>query len=255
MATQYEPIVKDSTLNTTEQTPRNLADVLASGLANIANNVKPDGSDISIDVPGMSATNVNDGFSELKQSLDNLDGLKTVTNLNTITTSGVCKYDGGSTGAPTTNGGVVLTIYNTSSNQAVQIAQANNQSYTSIRRRHADWTAWDKIALESSLDDLIAPKYATVTGYGLTCEFTKTCNVKMVSISGKPSEQLNAGTTYDICTIPSGFARGSVSVTGRVVANGNKNITFYQFASGKLQLIPTDNLPTSSTISITIVYV
>lgn len=70
MATQYEPIVKDSTLNTTEQNPRNLADVLASGLANIANNVKPDGSDISIDVPGMSANNVDDGFSELKQSLD-----------------------------------------------------------------------------------------------------------------------------------------------------------------------------------------
>ena len=71
MATQYEPIVKDSTLNTTEQTPRNLADVLAEGLEDIANNVKPDGSDISIDVPGMSANNVDDGFSELKQSLNN----------------------------------------------------------------------------------------------------------------------------------------------------------------------------------------
>ena len=72
MATQYEPIVKDSTLNTTEQTPRNLADVLSSGLANIANNVKPDGSDISIDVPGMSAHNVDDGFSELKGTLVSL---------------------------------------------------------------------------------------------------------------------------------------------------------------------------------------
>lgn len=255
MANVTKPIALDESLNTTEQTPRNLADVLASGLASIANNVKPDGSDISIDVPGMSANNVNDGFSELKGTLGNLDGLKTVTNLNTITTSGVCKYDGNSIGAPTANGGVVLTIYNTSSNQAVQIAQANNQSYTSIRRKHADWTAWDIIALKSSLDDLTEPKYATATGYGLTCEFAKTCNVKMVSIFGKPSEQLNAGTTYDICTIPSGFARGSASVVGRVIANGNKNITFYQFASGKLQLIPTDNLPTSSTISITIVYV
>lgn len=91
-------------------------------------------------------------INELKGTLDDLDGLKTVTNLNTITTSGVYKYDGGSTGAPTANGGVVLTIYNTSSNQAVQIAQANNQSYTSIRRKHAEWTAWDKIALVSSLD-------------------------------------------------------------------------------------------------------
>lgn len=68
---QDNPPLLDKTMNTTESTPRNLADVLASGLANIANNVKPDGSDISIDVPGMSATNVDDGFSELKQSLAN----------------------------------------------------------------------------------------------------------------------------------------------------------------------------------------
>ena len=70
---QENPPLLDKTMNTTESTPRNLADVLASGLANIANNVKPDGSDISISVPGMSANNVNDGFSELKQSLDALD--------------------------------------------------------------------------------------------------------------------------------------------------------------------------------------
>lgn len=69
---QDNPPLLDKTMNTTESTPRNLADVLASGLANIANNVKPDGSDISIDVPGMSANNVDDGFSELKQSLDGL---------------------------------------------------------------------------------------------------------------------------------------------------------------------------------------
>lgn len=69
MSEVTKPIALDETFNTTESTPRNLADVLASGLANIANNVKPDGSDISIDVPGMSANNVDDGFSELKQSL------------------------------------------------------------------------------------------------------------------------------------------------------------------------------------------
>lgn len=67
---QENPPLLDKTMNTTESTPRNLADVLASGLANIANNVKPDGSDISISVPGMSATNVDDGFSELKGTLD-----------------------------------------------------------------------------------------------------------------------------------------------------------------------------------------
>lgn len=66
MANVTKPIALDESLNTTENTPRNIADVLASGLSSIANNVKPDGSDISIDVPGMSATNVDDGFSELK---------------------------------------------------------------------------------------------------------------------------------------------------------------------------------------------
>lgn len=67
---QDNPPLLDKTMNTTEQTSRNLADVLAEELKNIANNVKPDGSDISIDVPGMSATNVDDGFSELKGTLD-----------------------------------------------------------------------------------------------------------------------------------------------------------------------------------------
>jgi hypothetical protein len=128
------------------------ATAIVTKLQALINAVKPDASDIDLaPISGMSATNVQSGISELKGTLDNLDGLKTVTNLNTITTSGVYKYDGGSTGAPTANGGVVLTIYNLSSNQAVQIAQANNQSYTSIRRKHADWTAWNIIALESSL--------------------------------------------------------------------------------------------------------
>lgn len=67
--------------------------MLASGLANIANNVKPDGSDISIDVPGMSANNANDGFSELKQSLDvKVDG-KLVTIDDTTDQYGVIKID------------------------------------------------------------------------------------------------------------------------------------------------------------------
>ena len=36
MAVQFEPIAKDESLNTTEQTQRNIADVLAQELANIA---------------------------------------------------------------------------------------------------------------------------------------------------------------------------------------------------------------------------
>lgn len=88
MSEVTKPIALDESLNTTESTPRNIADVLASGLANIANNVKPDGSDISIDVPGMSAHNVNDGFSELKGTLDVLSQKGAVT-LGTITPSNI----------------------------------------------------------------------------------------------------------------------------------------------------------------------
>ncbi len=54
MATQYDPIAKDESLNTTEQTPRNIADVLAEGLKGIEDALPPsytegDGIDISND--------------------------------------------------------------------------------------------------------------------------------------------------------------------------------------------------------------
>jgi len=52
MATQYDPIAKDGSLNTTEATPRNIADVLAEGLKGIEDALPPsytegDGIDIS----------------------------------------------------------------------------------------------------------------------------------------------------------------------------------------------------------------
>jgi len=52
MATQYDPIAKDGSLNTTEATPRNIADVLAEGLKGIEDALPPsytegDGVDIS----------------------------------------------------------------------------------------------------------------------------------------------------------------------------------------------------------------
>ena len=52
MATQYDPIAKDESLNTTEATPRNIADVLAEGLKGIEDALPPtytegDGIDIS----------------------------------------------------------------------------------------------------------------------------------------------------------------------------------------------------------------
>ena len=73
MPTQNPPVL-DSTMKTTESTPRNLADVLASGLSSIANNVKPDAADIPLaPITGMSADDVQEGISELKSSLVNLE--------------------------------------------------------------------------------------------------------------------------------------------------------------------------------------
>ena len=72
MAEVTKPIALDETFNTTESTPRNIADVLAEGLDDLANAVKPDASDIDLaPISGMSATNVQSGISELKGTLVN----------------------------------------------------------------------------------------------------------------------------------------------------------------------------------------
>lgn len=68
------PIALDESFNTTENTSRNIADVLADELSNLADAVKPDAGDIALDtISGMSANNVQDGIEELKQSLDDLN--------------------------------------------------------------------------------------------------------------------------------------------------------------------------------------
>lgn len=104
--------------------------------------------------------------------------------------------------------------------------------------------------LKQSLDTLVT---ASASGYGLSINFAKLGNVKMISIMGRPSEQLNAGTQYNLCDIPSGFAR-STDVVGRAIANGQKAVTYYD-VRGNLYLTPSDNLVTASTISFTIIYI
>lgn len=70
------PIALDESFNTTENTSRNIADVLADELSNLADAVKPDAGDIALDtISGMSANNVQDGIEELKQSLDNYESV------------------------------------------------------------------------------------------------------------------------------------------------------------------------------------
>ena len=84
---QENPPLLDKTMNTTESTPRNLADVVAdetgdlvvqaqaivTKLQALINAVKPDASDIPLDpITGMSANNVQLGISELKGTLTDL---------------------------------------------------------------------------------------------------------------------------------------------------------------------------------------
>ncbi len=48
MATQFDPIAKDESLNTTEQTPRNIADVLAQGLSAVEQAISGGGGSGSV---------------------------------------------------------------------------------------------------------------------------------------------------------------------------------------------------------------
>jgi hypothetical protein len=86
---QDNPPLLDKTMNTTESTPRNIADVLADELVisdlvtqataivtklqALINAVKPNAGDIPLDpITGMSANNVQLGISELKGTLDSI---------------------------------------------------------------------------------------------------------------------------------------------------------------------------------------
>ena len=91
MADITSPIALDESFNTTETTPRNIADVVAdetgdlvtqaqaivAKLQGIISAVKPDASDIPLDpITGMSANNVQLGISELKGTFTNYDFAK-----------------------------------------------------------------------------------------------------------------------------------------------------------------------------------
>ena len=78
MATVTKPIALDESLNTTEQTPRNVADVLAQELARIAGR---QASDVDYDNTdsGLTADNVQDAIDELKSDIPTVnDGTLTI---------------------------------------------------------------------------------------------------------------------------------------------------------------------------------
>ncbi len=69
MAEQYAPIAKDESFNTTDLTPKNIADVLKDGLQNIADSVKPTADEIPFDNTGTSlvSTDVEGAIKELAE--------------------------------------------------------------------------------------------------------------------------------------------------------------------------------------------
>ena len=78
-------LAKDASLNTTETTPRNIADVLADELGRITNLLKPDADDVDYDntSSGLTATNVQDAINEVVDTLDDkADKVSSATNGN-----------------------------------------------------------------------------------------------------------------------------------------------------------------------------
>lgn len=69
MAEQFAPIAKDESFNTTDLTPKNIADVLKDGLQNIADSVKPTADEIPFDNTGtsLSSNNVEDAIKEVAE--------------------------------------------------------------------------------------------------------------------------------------------------------------------------------------------
>ena len=99
MATVTEPIALDKSINTTEVSPRNIADVLAEELARIAENIlPPNAEDIAYDnsASGLTATNVQDAIDEIISSQSEViaDTMADLTENKTATvTDGVADFE------------------------------------------------------------------------------------------------------------------------------------------------------------------
>ncbi len=90
MAEQYAPIAKDESFNTTDLTPKNIADVLKDGLQNIADSVKPTADEIPFDPTGTSlvSTDVEGAIKEVNGKLitkttNTYDGISADANTST----------------------------------------------------------------------------------------------------------------------------------------------------------------------------
>lgn len=132
-----------------------LPDGLYQAKAAIAANEALSTSNLTADPSG--------GLNKLKEDVDALnsniadlnanvlrknpvDGAAQVSDLNDIAETSLYAYGGNTPNAPTTNGGVVLTIASIYASQRSQLAFPNNQSYIACRNFRGTWGAWSKIS-------------------------------------------------------------------------------------------------------------
>ena len=109
MATQFDPIAKDESLNTTEVTPRNIADVIAEGLKGIEDALPTYTEGDGIDISAQKVISVDTTFTEAstRANIASGDSFSTIlgkikkyfTDLKAVTFSGAAAdvtYDSGS---------------------------------------------------------------------------------------------------------------------------------------------------------------
>ena len=175
MATVTKPIALDESINTTELTPRNIADVLAEELKGIADNIlPPNASQIAYDntASGLSATNVQDAIDEVISSQADViaDTMADLTENKTATvTDGVADFE-------TIDGSLVKSL-------VVEIEPSQSGSGTPSPdniRPITGWTQEDVFVVSKNYADIIQGGCAT--DGTITADSTRLCNSDYIPV-------------------------------------------------------------------------
>lgn len=234
MATVTKPIALDESLNTTEVSPRNIADVLAQeleGIAQALTPVQPSASDVSYDntASGLAADDVQDAIDELADEKAN------TADLATVATSGSYNDLGDKPTIPTVGNGT-LTIQqngttvgtftaNQSANATANITTPTGDAKSTTSQFYtANGGVLDKCVVDMEpVQDLHGYSYPWVAGAGknklpLSLDVIKSVNTNG-SWSGN-SYAHNGGVTFTVMTDDDGNIIG-VKANGTATANNN----------------------------------
>ena len=208
MATVTKPIALDESINTTEQTPRNIADVLAEELKGIADNIlPPNASQIAYDNTdsGLTATNVQDAIDEIISSQSEViaDTMADLTENKTATvTDGVADFE-------TIDGSLVKSL-------VVEIEPSQSGSGTpspSNIRPITGWTQEDIFVVGKNWANPIQGNCST--NGTITADSTRLCNSDYINVK--------AGQRFTVSAIS--LTQKTVQVYFRIFsAKGTDNI-------------------------------